>query len=179
MDILPVHCCLNAWYLWRQEDGRFPKTVVTYELQCRCWDLNLERSGSPISNSWIHSGFVMTSACATYAWHTQHFCFYREKFHKAGCAHAAGVIPTAPDSRGSRAVMLTMPLRWQPGEMLRALDVFPRGERKPTWLDTFKRCFFLVRRFWCVLWWLQRGDINGGHIMTNIAGDRWGALFIY
>lgn len=52
------------------------------------------------------------------------------------------MIPTAPDSRGSHAVMLTMPLRWQPGEMLRALDVFPRGERKPMWLDTFKRCFF-------------------------------------
>lgn len=62
----------------------------------------------------------------------------------AGCAHAAGVIPTAPDSSGSRAVMLTMPLRWQPGEMLRALDVFPRErESQRGWIHSNAAFFFL------------------------------------
>lgn len=47
------------------------------------------------------------------------------------------MIPTAPDSRGSHAVMLTMPLRWQPGEMLRALDVFPRErESQRGWIHS-------------------------------------------
>lgn len=60
------------------------------------------------------------------------------------------MIPTAPDSSGSRAVMLTMPLRWQPGEMLRALDVFPRErESQRGWIHSNAAFFFCQEILMC------------------------------